>query len=87
MCPEYGVTYLSGRTFGSIPGAWVKQILVVNETPLLEERSFDPADEVLDRSVLPRGRRPTHFNSHAQIDRNAGEERIPFGDVAVARPR
>src|SRR5204862_8274646 len=53
---------------------------------LLEERSFDPANEVLDRSLLPRSGGPADFDPDAEIERHAGEERIPLGDVPVTRP-
>ncbi len=62
------------------------EIGAVEEAPLLEERAFDPADEILDAAFLLRPIRPAHLDADAEIERHAGKRRIPLRDHAVASP-
>ena len=63
------------------------QVRRVHKAPLFEKRAFHPADEVFDRAFLLGTRRPTHFNAQTEIQRDAREDRIPLGHLAVAPPR
>src|SRR3954468_8750444 len=62
------------------------QVFCVDEASLLEERSLDPADEVLDRAFLLGAARPAQLDAEPEIKRDRAEDRIPLGDLAVLRP-
>ena len=64
-----------------------QQIGVIEEPALLEERAFDPADQIFDGSFLPRAGGPADFNPEPEIERHARKQRIPFGDLSVRGPR
>ncbi len=74
-----------GRTvFASV--SQVLQIGPIEEAPLLEERAFHPADQILDAPFLLRSIGPAHFHAEAEIERHAGKGGIPLGDHAIATP-
>ncbi len=62
------------------------QVLLVQETPLFEERAFDPSDQVLDRPFLFRARRPAQLHPDPQFQHDRREGRVPLGDLAVSPP-
>ena len=62
------------------------QIRIVQKAALLEEGALHPADQILHGALLLRTRRPAHLNAESEIERDAGKERIPLCDLAIARP-
>src|SRR5262249_10589317 len=62
------------------------EVVVVDETTLLEEGALDPADEILDRALLLGAVRPAQLDADAEVERDASERRIPLGDHAFLGP-
>jgi len=54
---------------------------------LLEETACDPANEILNRSLLLGRMRPADLNAQPKIEHYPGEHRIPLRDFAVLLPR
>ena len=67
---------------GELPG----EVLVVEKAALLEEGPFHPADQVLDGALLLGAVRPAQLDAEPQVERDAGEGRVPLGDSALSVP-
>ena len=62
------------------------KIVAVMEPALLEERTLDPAHQVLDRPLLVGAPRPAHLGREPQLQRGVREDRIPLSHLAVLGP-
>ncbi len=62
------------------------QIGVVQKAALFEERSFDPAHQVFDRSFLTWALGPADLDPNPQIERDTSEQWIPFRDPSAPVP-
>src|SRR6202022_2936703 len=64
----------------------LEKILLVQEPPLLEERSLDPLHQILDGALLLGAVGPTQLDPQPQVERHPRKCRVPLRHLSITPP-